>query len=113
MELNFGDWEMQRFDTIADPNLQAWYADYLHVRATHGESFADQYWRVADFLEELRTKPYREVAVFAHGGVLICAQLFAGQIDREQAFDSLTPYGGEISLELETANELPVSIRQL
>ena len=29
MELNFGAWELQRFDTIADPQLERWYADYL------------------------------------------------------------------------------------
>ena len=33
-ELNFGDWEMHRFDEIADANLERWYADYLHVKAT-------------------------------------------------------------------------------
>ena len=100
LELNFGDWEMQRFDTIADPNLQAWYNDYLHVRVTNGESFTDQYRRVAEFLEELCRKPYREVAVFAHGGVLICARFFAGLIDESRAFEALTPYGGEISLDI-------------
>ena len=31
-ELNFGDWEMHRFDEIADANLERWYADYLHVK---------------------------------------------------------------------------------
>ncbi len=55
-EINFGDWEMQRFDEITDANLQKWYADYRNVRATNGESFQDQYQRVADFLNELRQK---------------------------------------------------------
>ena len=33
LELNFGDWEMQYFDKIKDPNLQCWYDDYLNVKA--------------------------------------------------------------------------------
>lgn len=99
-ELDFGDWEMQLFDEIKDPRLQEWYADYYHVAATHGESFVDLYRRVSSFLDELRTKPYQQVAIFAHGGVLICAQVYAGILTKESAWDSLTPYGGVIKVEL-------------
>lgn len=101
MEINFGDWEMKKFDEITDPRLKEWYADYMNVRATNGESFAAQYQRVANFLDELREKDYGQVAVFAHGGVLICAQLYAGIIKPEEAFSSLTPYGGIVRLKLE------------
>lgn len=100
MELNFGSWEMKSFDTNNDPRLQEWYADYLNVAATGGESFAMQYQRVSQFLNELRTKPYKRVAIFAHGGVLICAQIYAGVITTEEAFNALTPYGGIIKIDL-------------
>ena len=98
LELNFGDWEMQRFDEIKDPRLQEWFDDYLNVSATHGESFFMQYNRVSDFLDELKTKPYQKVAVFAHGGVLICAQIYVGLLKIEDAFTSLTPYGGVVKI---------------
>lgn len=99
-EINFGDWEMRRFDEISDTNLEKWYADYLHVKATNGESFEDQYHRVAGFLDALRKQPYEQVAVFAHGGVLLNAQIYAGLIRPEEAFGALTPYGGIIKIEL-------------
>ena len=99
-EINFGDWEMQRFDEITDANLQKWYADYRNVRATNGGSFQDQYQRVADFLNELRQKPYKQVAIFAHGGVLINAQIYAGTVKPEEAFGALTPYGGIVKIEI-------------
>ena len=57
MEINFGSWEMKPFDRNDDPRLQEWYADYLNVAATGGESFAMQYRRVSDFLDELKGKP--------------------------------------------------------
>ena len=44
-------------DRNDDPRLQEWYADYLNVAATGGESFAMQYRRVSDFLDELKGKP--------------------------------------------------------
>ena len=93
-EMNMGDWEMQRFDEIVDDNLQRWYADYMNVRTTNGEGFPDVYSRVSDFLNQLKTQPHRRVVVFAHGGVLICAGIYAGVFKRENAFEHLTPFGG-------------------
>lgn len=100
LEIDFGEWEMQPFAAIRDPRLTAWYNDYLHVPATGGESFAMQYERVARFLDELRHSSYRRVACFAHGGVLICAQIYAGVLRPEEAFSALTPYGGIVNLTL-------------
>ena len=94
MEINFGDWEMQYFHKIKDPNLQCWYDDYLNVKATNGESFADQYKRVAAFLDEVRQKEGENTVVFAHGGVLICAQIYAKLIHPEEAFQAVPAYGG-------------------
>lgn len=94
LELNFGDWEMQYFDKIKDPNLQCWYDDYLNVKATNGESFADQYRRVAAFLDEIKQKEAENIVVFAHGGVLICAQIYAKLIQPEEAFQAVPAYGG-------------------
>ena len=100
MEINFGNWEMKRFDEITDPRLEEWYADYMNVPATNGESFAMQYQRVTGFLNELKEKDYKKIAIFAHAGVLICAQLYAGTIKPEKAFSALVPYGGIIRLEI-------------
>lgn len=101
MEIDFGEWEMKPFATNDDPRLKEWCADYLNVPATGGESFVMQYQRVARFLEELKTKPYQRVAIFAHGGVLICAQIYAGLIKPEEAFSALPPYGGVVRIELD------------
>jgi alpha-ribazole phosphatase len=93
LELNFGEWEMQNFNDINDSRLQEWFDDYLNVPATNGESFSMQYRRVADFLDVLKTKPYQKVAIFTHGGVLACAQIYAGLLEPENVFTSSIPYG--------------------
>ena len=99
-EMNMGHWEMQRFDDIIDERLQLWYDDFLNQPTTGGESFRDLYARVAAFLNELRKKDYRRVAVFAHGGVLICAQVYAGAIPLEDGFKHLTSYGGVVKINI-------------
>ena len=101
-EINFGRWELQRFDDITDRTLDEWYNDYLNVRPPEGESFYDQLHRVSAFLEELKQtgRPDERVLIFAHGGVLICAQLFAGVVQPEHCVEALTPYGGMIEIEI-------------
>lgn len=93
-EMNMGEWEMQRFDDITDERLQQWFDDYLNRPTAGGESFRNLFARVSTFLSELRAKPYRRVAVFTHGGVIVCARIFAGLATFDNGFKHLTPYGG-------------------
>ncbi|SEE28521.1 alpha-ribazole phosphatase [Prevotella aff. ruminicola Tc2-24] len=94
MEMSMGVWEMQMFDEIKDPRLDAWYKDYMHLPTPGGESFTMLYQRVATFLDEVKTKPYRRIAVFAHGGVLLCAGLYAGLFTEQETWNNLVDYGG-------------------
>lgn len=93
-EMNMGDWEMQRYDEIKDNALQMWYNDYMNLRSTNGEGFPDLYARVSGFLDELRGKDYRRVAIFAHGGVLLCAGIYARLFPKEDCFSHLVECGG-------------------
>lgn len=99
-ELNFGAWEMKRYDEIDDPRLEEWYRDYLHIQPTDGESFQIFYQRVVSFLEFLREKSYEHVLIFTHGGVLVCAQVYAGRLALETAFDFVPPYGSLVTVEI-------------
>lgn len=100
MEMNMGQWEMQLYDEIQDPHLQAWYQDYMHLPTTGGEAFPDLRARVASFLDQLRQQEHERVAVFAHGGVLVAAGLYAGLYTEENAWNHLVPFGGLITIEL-------------
>ena len=93
-EISMGDWEMKQFDSIRDERLQDCYDDFLNVAPTNGESYPMLYARVASFLDELRTKSYGKVAVFAHGGVLMCAGVYAGLFDAADCMKHLVECGG-------------------
>ena len=54
--------------------------------------------RVSRFLDELRQQPLERVVVFAHGGVLVAAQVYAGLVTPEQAFAALPPFGGLVHI---------------
>jgi len=98
MEMNMGQWEMQRYDDISDPYLQKWFADYLHLPTQGGESFQDQYRRMCSFLDDLRRQSYNRVAVFAHAGILASAGIYAGLYTEATAWDNQTDYGGIIKI---------------
>lgn len=98
-EMNMGEWEMQRFDEITDPRIQEWYDDYLRVRTTGGESFMDVLARVSDFFDHL-DRTSGPALVFAHGGVLVAAQVYADKVKLEDAMKALPPYGGMVEIDL-------------
>jgi alpha-ribazole phosphatase len=99
-----GDWEMQAFDDINDPQLLAWYRDWLHVPARNGESYQDLLARVSSFLNEVKesakTSGHRKIALFAHGGVLLCARILAGAVRREKVPQQLPAYGEIIRISI-------------
>ena len=100
MELDFGDWEMKKFDDIKDLNLEKWYKDYLDIKPAGGESYQDMAARVASFITELRQQPYENVAIFCHGGSNLCAMVYAGLLKMEGMFEHIPPFGSVTKIEL-------------
>lgn len=101
-EVNFGDWEMKSWDEVsADPHSVAWFADWINIPTPNGESFANQYKRVCLFLDEIRKYKLQKVCIFAHGGVLTSARVYAGEYNLEEAFKHIPSYGEIIKLILD------------
>ena len=53
-----------------------------------------------NFLDELKTRNFENVLIFAHGGVLACARVYAGLCDLRHAFENLIPFGGMLCIEI-------------
>lgn len=100
LEMDFGAWEMQDFNAITDPRLQIWFADYMNVAPTGGESAMQQRKRFIDFVKFLqRELPGKSnVALFTHGGILVHAlNIFTGN-DYDSLFKNIPPFGSVIEL---------------
>lgn len=100
MEMNFGEWEMKRYDEITDPRIELWYADFLNVRATGGESSMDQRERFLDFVNDIRASGYGSVAVFTHGGIMIHALATLCGLTDEEAFARQPGYDEILEIEI-------------
>lgn len=101
LEMNFGDWEMMRYDDIDDPRLQEWYDDYINVAPTGGESFMQQQARFLDLLADLRQSGHDCVALFTHCGILVQALVTLKGMTPGEAFANPPAYGSVIEFNID------------
>ncbi|NLP61762.1 alpha-ribazole phosphatase [Paraburkholderia sacchari] len=69
-EMDFGAWEMERWDAIERAQIDAWAADFEHARAHGGESVAQFYARVSAWFDGLDAGAHERVWAVAHAGVI-------------------------------------------
>lgn len=69
-ELNFGKWEMQKWNEIPETELKYWMEDFVNRNCDGGESYNDLDSRVINFWKELIKKDHNKIAVVTHGGVI-------------------------------------------
>lgn len=100
MEMNFGKWEMKRYDEISDPRLRLWYDDFLNVTATEGESVMMQRDRLDDFLVSLHYENDKTIAIFTHGGILIHALVLLKGLTYEEAYAMNPGYGSVLEFDV-------------
>lgn len=98
IEMDFGEWEMKKYDDIDDPRLKEWFENWQTIKATGGESFADQTKRVAEWIEEMKKTGARRILAFTHAGVIMNALLITGRVPVDKLFSSQPPYGGIVTL---------------
>ena len=69
-EMDFGNWEMQRWEQIPQDELQAWADDLLHFKPPNGENLMMVNQRCQRFLEQLRGGDNEDVIIITHAGVI-------------------------------------------
>jgi alpha-ribazole phosphatase len=70
-ELDFGDWELQPWESIPREVFDVWVKDYANLAPPNGESFSQLHARVTDFLSEINSHSNgKSIAVITHGGVI-------------------------------------------
>jgi len=94
MEMNFGKWEMQSWDTIfQQPFGKKWMNNYTTLSTPEGESFTDLWQRALKFLQSLHSHPHTNLLIITHAGMV---RALCGIIDKrpiDKAFDLKVPYG--------------------
>lgn len=104
-EMDFGEWEMRRWDEITDPSLNVWYNEWIFNKAGGGESFFDLFLRFGEFMDELREKKFKRVLLITHGGILAAARVYFGNSDIKSALEIVPTYGEVAKYELDNYSD--------
>ncbi len=94
MEMNFGDWENQKWDDIDQDKLNDWMQDFVHTRTPNGENLSDLFFRVKSFLDDLREKQdLKKVLLVTHAGVIRCTWAYLLEIPLQNIFKIPVEFG--------------------
>ncbi|MCX6190617.1 MAG: alpha-ribazole phosphatase family protein [Bacteroidetes bacterium] len=66
-ELNYGLWEMERWENIHPTELNIWMANFVNLRTPSGESYIQMHKRVSGFLN---SNDLRDSLIISHSGVM-------------------------------------------
>ena len=69
-EMDFGDWELRPWDSIARREIDAWAADPVRYAPGGGETVLQVAARIADFLDEAMGQPDAAHIVVCHAGTI-------------------------------------------
>ena len=72
LEMNFGQWEMKKWDEIPKDDLQNWMDNLAQTCPPYGESLSIVQDRVSSFLDDLRKAEYKKVLLVTHAGPIRC-----------------------------------------
>jgi alpha-ribazole phosphatase len=92
-ELNFGEWEMKRWDDIGHHALMKWMNDYENESCPQGESYKDLKKRVTDFLDEIKSGRYQSIVAVTHGGVIKTSLSILKNVPIKKAIATSVAYG--------------------
>jgi alpha-ribazole phosphatase len=69
-EMDFGDWEMQPWQSIPRAEIDAWAADMVHYRPGSCENVLTMATRIQAFLHDLLREQHAEAILICHAGTI-------------------------------------------
>ena len=100
MELNFGDWENKSWGDINQTELNAWMQDFVHTKASNGESYLDLHQRTLDFIDMLSNEHKDRIAIVTHAGNIRSFVSYVLDLPLENSFRIQLKYGSVVRVAL-------------
>ena len=92
-ELDFGDWELKKWNDINKNELDIWMNDFVNVSTTNGESYLDLHNRTVVFLNEIKLLEKEKAIIVTHAGVIRSLWSYINNSPLEKSFDLKLDYG--------------------
>jgi alpha-ribazole phosphatase len=102
MEMNFGEWEGQKWDDIFNTEEgKAFFNDFVDTKCPGGESYTDLINRVEEFYKELKSvHTEKNMVIITHGGPIRAFVHLIKNISCEDAFKIEVNYGEILKLKI-------------
>jgi len=101
LDLNFGDWELKRWEQIDQTALNEWMRNAVTTQCPNGESYTDLFTRSIEFFDEITAKNHKTVVVVTHASVIRCILMYVLAIPFERSFDIRIAYGSVSKIKIE------------
>ncbi|MCH4828803.1 MULTISPECIES: alpha-ribazole phosphatase [Flavobacterium] len=93
-EMNFGKWELQKWDAIPEEELNPWMEDFVNISVPMGESFQVLYERVVEFWEIIQKMALEKpLVIFTHAGVIRSLICYLEKQPLKDAFNYKVDFG--------------------
>lgn len=98
-ELNFGDWELKKWNEINTTELNFWMENFVSVKTKNGESYQDLHKRTINFINE-KKQQHQSIILVTHAGVIRSIWAYANNIPLNKSFDLKLNYGAVLKLSI-------------
>lgn len=99
-EINFGEWEGQKWEDIKREALDNWGNDYINQKPPQGESFGELIHRTNQFIATLHGENYNKIAIVTHSGILRAFLINYLDIPPLKVFNLELSYGSIIKVHI-------------
>ncbi len=93
LELDFGEWELKKWNSIDKMALKNWTNNYINIPCPNGESYMDLYNRSIEFFDDLIKKGEIDTLVVTHAGVIRSIISYILKIPLENSFSVQLDFG--------------------
>ncbi|MFI5149700.1 MAG: alpha-ribazole phosphatase [Bacteroidia bacterium] len=100
MEMDFGHWELRRWDEIPAGEMNTWMKDFVTVKPPGGENFSMLYERAGQFFDEQLKQDQERIAIVCHAGVIRAILAKVLEIPLKNAFKMPVSYASVTRLNL-------------
>lgn len=102
LEMNFGDWELKKWDSIDQKIIDEWIKDFVNISPPNGESFMDFSMKSVFFYDNL-LKEHNEddkILITTHSGVIRSIVCHVLKLPLTHAFNFEIDYGNVSKVEV-------------
>ncbi|MDH7444094.1 alpha-ribazole phosphatase [Aquimarina sp. 2201CG14-23] len=97
-ELDFGDWELQPWDSISPSEINPWMEDFVNVKVPNGESYIMLQERILAFYNSLNHTSTEKIVIVTHAGPMRALLAYIQQIALKDSFSIKINYGDVIKI---------------